>query len=90
MRRRGRDFWTKIVDEYEARSGETHEEFAARRGVERATFERWLYLLRRERSELAAKSRVRLLPVQVAAGHGEQHVVVEVGGGLGLRVAVGT
>jgi len=90
MRRRGREFWTKLVDKYEAMSGETHGEFAARHGVERATFERWLYLLRGERSEPAAKSRVRLLPVQVAAGHGDQHLVVEVGGGLGVRVAVGT
>jgi len=90
MRRRKREFWTKLVDKYEATSGETHGEFAARHGVERATFERWLYLLRGERSELAAKSRVRLLPVQVAASRGDQHIFVEVGGGLGVRVAVGT
>jgi hypothetical protein len=90
MRRREREFWTKIVAEYEATSVETHAEFAARHGVEKATFQRWLYLLRGERSELATDNRVRLLPVQVAVGHGEQHVLVEVGGGLGLRVTVGT
>jgi len=88
MRRRGREFWTKVVGDYEATSGETHAEFAARHKVEKTTFERWLYLLRDKRG--AAGSKVRLLPVQVAAEHGEQHVVVELGGGLGLRIAVGT
>ena len=90
MRRRGREFWTKVVDDYEATSGETHAEFAGRHGVERTTFERWLYLLRGERKELAVHKKVRLLPVQVAVGDGEQPVLVELGGGLGLRVAVGT
>ena len=90
MRRRGREFWTKIVAEYEATSGETHAEFTARHGVGTATFERWLYLLRGERGKPRADSRVRLLPVQIAGGHGEQHVLVEVGDGLGLRVTVGT
>jgi hypothetical protein len=90
MRRRGREFWTKVVDDYEATSGETHAEFAARRRVEKATFERWLYLLRDERSEADARNRVRLLPVQVAVGQSEQHVLVDLGGGLGLRVVVGT
>jgi hypothetical protein len=90
MQRRGRKFWTKVINDYEVTSGETHAEFAARHGVEKATFERWLYLLRGERSESATESKVRLLPIQVAVGHGEQHVVVELGGGFGLRVAVGT
>ena len=90
MRRRGREFWTKVVDDYEATSGESHAEFAARHGVEKATFERWLYLLRGERPERAAERKVRLLPVRVAVGHGEPHVLVKLGGGLGLRVAVGT
>jgi hypothetical protein len=90
MGRRGREFWTKVVDEYEGTSGETHVEFAARHGVEKATFERWLYLLRGERSESATFDSVRLLPVQVTAGRVEQQVVVEMGDGLGLRVTVGT
>ena len=90
MQRRGREFWTKVVDDYEATSGETHAEFAARHRVEKATFERWLYLLRDERIELRAGSKVRLLPVQVAVGHDGQDVLVELGGGLGLRLAVGT
>ncbi len=90
MQRRGREFWTKVVDEYEAGSGESHSEFAARRRVVKATFERWLYLLRGERSELAVDNKVRLLPVQVSVDHVESQVLVELGNGLGLRVAVGT
>ena len=89
MQRQGREFWTNVVAEYEATSGETHAEFAARHRVVKATFERWLYVLRGERSKLPA-DRVRLLPVQVAVGRSEQQVLVEMGGGLGLRVTVGT
>lgn len=88
MRRRGREFWTKVVDDYEATSDETHAEFAARHRVEKATFERWLYLLRDERG--GSGSKVRLLPVRVAIEHDEQQVFVELGGGLGVRIAVGT
>jgi hypothetical protein len=90
MQRRGREFWMRVVDEYEASPGETHAEFAAGHGVEKTTFERWLYLLRGERKEQAVQSKVRLLPVEVSVGHGDQHVLVELDGGLGLRVAVGT
>ncbi len=90
MQRRGREFWTKVVGEYEATSGETHAEFAERHRVEKATFERWLYLLRDERNKEGTGSKVRLLPVRVAVEHGEQHVRVELGGGLGLRVPIGT
>jgi transposase len=90
MQRQGREFWTKVVDEYETTSGETHAEFAARHRVGQATFECWLHLLRGERSKLAAGRHVHLLPVQVAVGHSEQQVQVEVSGGSGLRVTVGT
>ncbi len=90
MRRRGREFWTKVVDEYEGTAGEPHAEFASRHRVKKGTFEWWLYLLRGERSESTAAENVRLLPVLVAAGRVEQQVVVEMGDGLGLRVTVGT
>jgi|SRR5512141_498550 hypothetical protein len=90
MQRRGREFWTKAVDEYEAGSGETHGEFAARHRVGKATFERWLYLLRGERNEQAADRKVRLLPVEVAVGRVDPQVVVELGDRIGLRVSVGT
>jgi hypothetical protein len=90
MQRRGREFWTKVVNDYEVSTGETHAEFAARHRVEKTTFERWLYLLRSERSEGAARDKVHLLPVQVAVGRGDRHVLVELDDGLGLRVEVGT
>ena len=63
--------------------------FAARHGVEKATFERWLYLLREERREKGTGA-VRLLPVHVAVERNEPAVLVELGSGLALRVTVGT
>ncbi len=90
MQRQGREFWTKVVDEYEGTSGETHAEFAARHLVGKATFERWLYVLRGERHGRVADGKIRLLPVQIAVGRSEQHVLVDVGGGVGIRVTVGT
>ncbi len=49
-KRRGREFWTELVDEYEAAgAGERHQEFADRHDVECDTFRRWLYLFRAER-----------------------------------------
>ncbi len=48
--RRGREFWTRLVEEYERGGGaERHQEFADRHGVECDTFRRWLYLLRAEK-----------------------------------------
>jgi len=48
--RRGRKFWTKLIDEYEGSgAGERHQAFADRHGVECDTFRRWLYLFRAER-----------------------------------------
>ena len=89
MQRRGREFWTEVVNRYEATSGETNAEFAARHRVQKSRLERWLYLRRDERSEVGGRNRMRLLPVQVAVGYGEQHALVEMGGSLGLRVTVG-
>jgi len=76
-----------MVGDYEATSGETHAEFAACHRMEKTTFERWLYLLRGERREQDIQDRVRLLPVRVAVGRSEQHVLVELDSGLGLRVS---
>ena len=89
-KRRGRGFWTKLIEEFEGSQGsETHEEFAARRGVEMTTFQRWLYALRKEHRRRAPPA-VRLLPVRIEGMHGEPTLSVELGGGLGLRVQVGT
>lgn len=47
--RRGREFWAKLVDEFEGGGGEErHAAFADRHGVACDTFRRWLYLLRAE------------------------------------------
>lgn len=89
-KRAGREYWTKVIDEFEGTSGETHAAFAARYGVEKTTFQRWLYLLRSERAVRPASPAVRMLPVQVTAGRGEQAVVVELGSGLAVRVPAGT
>ena len=48
------------------------------------------YLLRQERARRPASRAVRLLPVQVAVERVEQMIQVDLGGGLGLRVAAGT
>jgi hypothetical protein len=89
-KRHGRGFWIQVIEEFEGSpSGETHEEFAARHGVEKATFQRWLYALRdehRQRGEAA----VRLLPVRIEGMQAEHTISVELAGGLGLRVQMGT
>ena len=86
----GREFWTKVIKEFEDSQGdETHEEFAARHGVEKTTFQRWLYALRQEHRRRAPQA-VRLLPVRLEGMHEEHTISVELGGGLGLRVQAGT
>ena len=48
--RRGREFWAKLVNQFErGGAAELHQAFADRHGVECDTFRRWLYLLRAER-----------------------------------------
>ena len=79
-----------MVEEFEAGQGvETHEEFAARRGVEKGTFQRWLYALRKEHRGLAPQA-VRLLPVRLEGTQSTDAISVELSGGLGLRVQPGT
>jgi hypothetical protein len=89
-KRKGRGFWNKVVEEFEAGRGvETHDEFAARRGVEKATFQRWLYALRKENRSPSLQA-VRLLPVHLEGTTSTDTISVELGGGLGLRVRAGT
>jgi len=89
-KRRGRGFWTQVIEEFEgSQSGETHEEFAARHGIEKATFQRWLYVLRDEHRHCASAA-VRLLPVHLEGVQAEHTISVELAGGLGLRVQAGT
>jgi hypothetical protein len=88
--KRGRRFWTRIIEEFEgSQAGETHEEFSARHGIEKTTFQRWLYALRNEHRRRTPPV-VRLLPVRVEGMEAEHALSVDLGGGLGLRVQVGT
>ena len=87
----GRKFWTQVVEEFEGSHGdETHEEFASRRGVEKTTFEKWLYAIRKARSRLPAARAVHLLPVRLESKREEHSISLELGGGLGLRIQAGT
>ena len=48
--RRGREFWVRLVDEFEGAGAiERHKAFADRHGVRCYSFQQWLYRLRRER-----------------------------------------
>jgi hypothetical protein len=48
-RRRGREYWTRLIGEFEAGGGrEEHRRFADRHGVRCESFRRWLYRLRSE------------------------------------------
>src|SRR3954463_14823319 len=48
-RRRGREFWARLINEFEAGGGkEEHRTFADRHGVRCESFRGWLYRLRAE------------------------------------------
>ncbi len=65
--RRGREFWSGLVEEFDREgAAEGHEEFATRHGVRCDTFRRWLYLLRAEKSGRVWQRRRRKAPRQVA------------------------
>ncbi|HEV3191521.1 MAG TPA: hypothetical protein VGY54_13525 [Polyangiaceae bacterium] len=52
--RRGREFWAKVVAEFEDGGAvERHKAFAARHGVRCDSFQQWLYRFRREGPSLA-------------------------------------
>ncbi|HEX7501534.1 MAG TPA: hypothetical protein VF524_14730, partial [Polyangia bacterium] len=57
--------------------------------IEKTTFQKWLYASRNghRRHTLPA---VRLLPVRLEGVQAEHALSVELGGGLGVRVQVGT
>ena len=49
INRIGREFWTRVIAEYESRAPEqTHWDFAEEWGLKLTTFRSWLYRLRRE------------------------------------------
>jgi hypothetical protein len=56
--RRGREFWSRLVDEFEgADVVERHKAFADRHGVRCCSFQRWLYRLRHEGLSAGHKAR---------------------------------
>jgi hypothetical protein len=89
--RKSREFWSKVVEDFNAGDGrETHAEFAARRGLKKMTFQKWLYGIRKAAPRPVSRA-VRLLPVHVVESASvDRTISVELGGGLGLRIAPGT
>lgn len=97
--RRGREFWAKLVGEFEANAGtESHASFAGRHGVEVGSFQRWLYRLRAEqqgrlwqtrRSKRRQPARVTWPLVEVQPTHVmDGRFEIELSGGRVVRVPV--
>lgn len=93
MAKQGREYWTKVISEFE-QSGLTHQDFATKREVSIHGLRLWLYRIRRERGGSGRKMKgVRLLPVRVRR---EQALVVERSvlelavNGVGVRFVEGT
>jgi len=60
----GREFWTRVIQEYESRRQEqTHWDFVEEWGISLTTFRSWLYRLRREQKEV--DDQVALVPVEI-------------------------
>ena len=88
-RRRGREFWHRLISEFESNDGrESHAEFAARHDVRLLTFRTWLYRLRRERPR--RKQPVRVLPVTVIGGGRVGREISVDCNGVALRFGVDT
>ena len=99
-KRIGREFWTRVVEEYESQASEQmHWEFCEEWGLKLTTFRSWLYRLRRER--LAFEGEVGLVPIEVtgvelpdvrAAGSAGEFSAVDAAfpGGMVLRFQAGT
>jgi hypothetical protein len=88
-RRRGREFWARLISEFESNGGrESHAAFAERHGVLLLTFRTWLYRLRSERPR--RDKSVRVLPVTVIGG-GRVDCEISVDcNGVALRFGVDT
>jgi hypothetical protein len=89
--RQGRAAWEETVEEFE-RSGDSHEEFCARRDLTIGTFRSWLYRLRREgASGKVAHGATRMVPVHVravAASPDDGVIEIAISGAV-LRVPIG-
>ena len=96
---KGRKFWVGLIREYEgAEKRVLQEDFVRRRRVKLATFQSWLYRLRREREDAEGAKSSRpaqgpaLLPVQVVAGPGRlggAMIEAELPNGVRLRFGAG-
>jgi hypothetical protein len=89
-RRQGREFWTKLISEFESNGGgESHAGFAARSGVRLTTFRTWLYRLRAD-GVPRAKRAVRVLPVTVVGADQSSRELSIDCNGVALRFAADT
>lgn len=94
--RRGRDFWAKVVAEFEGGGAvERHKAFADRHGVRCDSFQRWLYRFRRERrssprNTAGVDKRARAMPwplIEVQSGRvTDGRFEIESPGGWCVRV----
>lgn len=93
MKRRGREFWERLVAEIE--SGQvTRLEAAQRHRVPVGTLLGWIYRLRRERAETVSppnSSEVRLIPVEVMPRSPVAGTIeLRLGHDIGLHFETGT
>jgi len=70
-KRIGREFWTRVIEEYESRAPEqTHWDFVEEWGLKLTTFRSWLYRLRREQATVPSDNytdgdELALVPIEV-------------------------
>ena len=102
----GREFWTRVIEEYESRAPEqTQWDFAEEWGLKLTTFRSWLYQLRREQETVPSDNytvgdELALVPIEVTgldeaavmAGSVEGFSAVDAAfpGGMMLRFQAGT
>ena len=90
---RGREFWSGVVREYEARRRETtHREFTRDRGVSIYAFRIWLYRIRREQQhtdQVPALVPVEIVDAARVLGN-SQAVDAAFPGGMVMRFQAGT
>ncbi|HET6283562.1 MAG TPA: hypothetical protein VFH73_21585 [Polyangia bacterium] len=89
-RRQGREFWAKVISEFESNGGrESHAAFADRHGVRLTTFRTWLYRLRMQEAP-RAKRAVRVLPLTVVGAERSSRELSIDCNGVALRFGTDT
>ena len=89
-RRQGREFWARLISEFESNEGrEGHSAFAGRHGVRLTTFRTWLYRLRMQAAP-RAKRPVRVLPVTVVGVYRSSRELSIDCNGVALRFSADT